>query len=101
MAITTVKSTYSLDVDTVHALEKLALHWSVPKSEAMRRAIRQAADQHLADSESRLAAYRALKSSLKLTPDQADAWVEEIKAERRASTEKMMMRRLTPTDETS
>ena len=43
MAITTIKSTYSLDVETVRTLESLARRWSVSKSEALRRAIRSAA----------------------------------------------------------
>ena len=38
MAVTTIKSTYSLDVESVRALEELARHWEVPKSEVLRRA---------------------------------------------------------------
>jgi len=40
MAITTIKSTYSLDVDSVRTLEALAEHWDVSKSEVIRRALR-------------------------------------------------------------
>ena len=36
MATTTVKSTYSLDVESVQALEDLARRWRVSKSEALR-----------------------------------------------------------------
>jgi hypothetical protein len=39
MATTTVKSTYSLDVDTVRELDAVARRWRVSKSEALRRAI--------------------------------------------------------------
>ena len=38
MAVTTIKSTYLLDVESVRALEELARHWEVPKSEVLRRA---------------------------------------------------------------
>ena len=37
MAVTTIKSTYLLDVESVRALEELARHWEVPKSEVLRR----------------------------------------------------------------
>ena len=40
MAITTIKSTYSLDVDSVRTLEALANRWDVSKSEVIRRALR-------------------------------------------------------------
>ena len=40
MAITTIKSTYSLDVDSVRTLEALASRWDVSKSEVIRRALR-------------------------------------------------------------
>src|SRR5437870_291443 len=45
MAITTIKSTYALDVATVRALEGLARRWNVSKSEALRRAVRVASGQ--------------------------------------------------------
>ena len=53
MAITTIKSTYSLDVETVRMLESLARRWNVSKSEVLRRAIRSAArdESHRARSE--------------------------------------------------
>ena len=43
MAVTTIKSTYSLDVGSVRTLEELARRWKVSKSEVLRRAIRIAA----------------------------------------------------------
>ena len=43
MAIMTIKSTYSLDVESVRVLEALAKRWNVSKSEVLRRAIRIAA----------------------------------------------------------
>jgi Ribbon-helix-helix protein, copG family len=43
MATPTIKSTYTLDLDTVRALEDMARRLGVSKSEALRRAIRLAA----------------------------------------------------------
>jgi hypothetical protein len=45
MAVTSIKSTYSLDVETVAALERMARRWNVPKSEALRRAIHRASEE--------------------------------------------------------
>src|SRR3989304_2034880 len=45
MAITTVRSTYALDVETVRVLDRIAHRWGVSKSEALRRAIRGAEAQ--------------------------------------------------------
>ena len=49
MATPTIKSTYSLDVESVRALDDLARRWQVSKSEALRRAIRRA-EQRGADA---------------------------------------------------
>ena len=38
-----VKSTYALDTETLAALEQVAKRWGVTKAEALRRAIRAAA----------------------------------------------------------
>ena len=45
MATPTIKSTYSLDVESVRALDDLARRWQVSKSEALRRAIRSEASR--------------------------------------------------------
>ena len=82
MAITSVRSTYSLDVETMKRIESLARRWDVSKSEVLRRAIRMA-DEQSAVSE-RVEAFRRLQASMSLTPAQADAWVAEIRAERDA-----------------
>jgi predicted nucleic acid-binding protein/transposase-like protein len=42
-----VKITFTIDAETAVSLEKLAKDWDVPKSEAFRRAVRQAREQHL------------------------------------------------------
>lgn len=82
MAIMTVRSTYSLDVETMKLIESLARRWDVSKSEVLRRAVRMAHEQS-ATSE-RLGAFRRLQASMNLTTAQADEWVAEIRAERDA-----------------
>jgi transposase-like protein len=42
-----VKVTFTIDAETAASLEKLAKDWDVPKSEAFRRAVRQAREQRL------------------------------------------------------
>ncbi len=91
MAIPKIKATYSLDAETVGALERVARWWGVSKSEALRRAIRASAASATADAEPeaepnpRLAAFRKLQASLNLDREKADAWIREVRAERRAN----------------
>ncbi len=93
MAITTIRSTYALDVASVRALERLARRWRVSKSEALRRAILGAthlpADRHT----DALAALDELQSGLALDRDRAKAWADEARRERRASAAKAESRR--------
>jgi hypothetical protein len=84
MAITTIKSTYALDVETVRALERMAQRWKVSKSEALRRAIRAAAGEGLGGSTPALEALDRLQRSLDLTPARARAWARKTRAERLA-----------------
>ena len=84
MAVTTIKSTYALDVETVRALERMAQRWKVSKSEALRRAIRAAAGEGLAAPTDGLAALDRLQRSLDLTPARARAWARKTRTERRA-----------------
>jgi hypothetical protein len=85
MAITTVKSTYSLDVETVRTLEALARRWGVSKSEALRRAIRSVAAQTAPSGDQRLAALDSIQKGLKLTGTAASRWQRKVSSERRAS----------------
>lgn len=87
MATTAIKTTYSLDVETVEALARVAREWNVSKSEALRRAIRAAAETS-GDVvvEEKLAAWRKLQKSVALTAAKADAWTREVRDERRASS---------------
>jgi len=84
MATTTVKSTYSLDVDTVRQLEAMARRWKVSKSEALRRAIRAAANLPAPDESGALEALERLQSSLALTEDAARRWEKQVRSERQA-----------------
>jgi hypothetical protein len=67
MAITTVRTTYALDVPTVRALDDLAKHWHVSKSETLRRLILSAAKEQLTSRQGnpRLEAFRALQDRYK------------------------------------
>lgn len=87
MAVPKVKSTYSLDGETVRMLDGLARRWKVPKSEALRRAIRGAA---ASDPSGRgpLWALEEAQRSLRLTSKAAERWLKEIPKERRAASRK-------------
>ncbi|BCS35950.1 hypothetical protein TBR22_A51850 [Luteitalea sp. TBR-22] len=82
MAITSVRTTYSLDEDTIGRIEQLARRWNVSKSEVLRRAVRMADEQSAASD--RLAALKELQASMQMTPEKEAAWVAEIRAERDA-----------------
>ena len=47
MAKSMAKVTFTIDAETATSLEQLARDWNVPKSEAFRRAVRQAREQRL------------------------------------------------------
>jgi hypothetical protein len=85
MAVTTVKTTYALDVSTVATLDEIARRWGVSKSEALRRAIRAAAQSGPHPEGDPLKALQALQGSLRLSPARARAWIGRIRNERRAS----------------
>ena len=67
MASTTIKSTYSLDVETVRSLERMARRWKVSKSEALRRAIRTVAEQSPPPEGDATAALDALQRAVDLS----------------------------------
>lgn len=62
MATPKVKSTYSLGIDAVAALDRLATEWGTTRTEALRRAISRAADAEMpaTDALDRLQAAAAL-----------------------------------------
>lgn len=86
MVTPTIRSTYVMDVATMQALERIARRWKVSKSEALRRAIRSAAEQQPAESGDALQALDQLQRSLKLTPARARAWARTVRGERRAAS---------------
>ena len=86
MAILTVKSTYSLDVETVQQLEGLAKHWNTSKSAALRRAIRTAAGRALPLNTEGLDALDRLQRLLSLDRQTAADWENGVKRERHAAS---------------
>jgi hypothetical protein len=85
MAKMTVRSTFALDPETVHALDRLARRWQVSKSEAVRRMVSVASAVEEVDASSdALAALDELQRLLGLDRKIADAWVRRIRAERAA-----------------
>jgi hypothetical protein len=93
MAIPTVKSTYSLDLETVRTLEELARRWGVSKSEALRRAIRAAAGEGQGEQSAALKALDKLQQSLSLSSSKARAWANQARVERRAASARREPRR--------
>jgi len=88
MATMTIKSTYSLDVETVRTLERLAKQWGVSKSEALRRSIRHAAEAHPVGDEA-VGALDELQASLELSGADVRRWGKSARASRRASSRKL------------
>lgn len=84
MALPTVKTTYTIDLETKSALDRLASRWDVSKSEALRRAIRQAAGASRVTD--RLAALDALQRTARVTRHQAAKWAEAVRDERQATS---------------
>jgi hypothetical protein len=86
MATATVKTTYSLDIETVETLGRMARRWKVSRSEALRRAIRAVAERERELGRDPLEVLDALQRSLALTPDRARDWAGDVLVERKAST---------------
>lgn len=89
MAITTIKSTYSLDVESVRRLETLAQRWNVSKSEVLRRAIRIAAIDGIPGDDAPLNALDRLQASLRAHKVNLAQWERDLKAERRATAHRL------------
>ena len=83
MAIMTVRSTFALDPETVRRLDEVARQWGVSKSEALRRAIRSAAGSG-APERQKIESLTKLQDSLGLTRKSADAWIDNVRRERKA-----------------
>lgn len=81
----TIRGTYALDVDTVRRLEDLAREWGVSKSEALRRAIRAAAEAGRQPA-TKLALLDRLQQTAGLSERQVEEWVGAVGTERRRSS---------------
>ena len=82
MATPTIKSTYTLDVASVRALESLAERWRVSKSEVLRRAIRIAAASAYPEKTKALEALDRLQSAVQDRRVALSDWEQEVQAER-------------------
>ena len=91
MAIPKIKATYSLDVETIRALERTSRRWRVSKSEVLRRAIH-AVDKggYPAFEDDALVALNELQQSLGLSDDAASRWQESAGNERYAYSERRL-----------
>ena len=92
MAIPTIKSTYSLDVESVRTLETLAKRWRVSKTEVLRRAIRIAATEGTSENDSALGVLDRLQTSVRERNIDVSRWERDLKAERRASARRLSSR---------
>jgi hypothetical protein len=88
MAIPKVKATYSLDSETIRALEHMARRWEVSKSEALRRAISIAAAQVEEGDGDTAKVLSRLQRSAGVSQNSARNWVRRTRAARRKSSEK-------------
>ena len=79
-----VKSTYSLDVETVRKLDALAAQWRVAKSEVLRRAIDLATREQAANVSDPLQALEELQRRVKarFSKRQIENWAAEARRER-------------------
>ena len=83
MAITSIKSTYSLDVDSVRTLKTLAERWNVSKSEVIRRSLRIAVmtGDH-AEDEVALDALTRLQDTVRTRGVDLSEWGRDLQTER-------------------
>lgn len=93
MATTTIRSTYSLDLDTFQRLEHLAAVWNTSKSGALRQAIRVASEQTQESGHAKLGALKQLQRRLALDADGVATWCQGVADERR-HTSAYRLRRL-------
>lgn len=81
-----IKATYSLDLETVRDLERMAKRLKISKSAALRRAIRLAAGLEPRAGEDQLSALEELQQSLDIAPEDLREWEEENRKLRRSSS---------------
>lgn len=86
MTYTLTRTSMALDQLTLTALERLSTKWGVPKAEVMRRAVRRIKEEedHKDQCPSPLEALDWLQNGGGLTVQEAEAFREEVQAERQA-----------------
>lgn len=84
MARPKIKATYSLDEETVRDLETMARRLKISKSEALRRAIRLAAEREIPTGSEQLAALDELQHSPDRSADDLARWAEDARELRNA-----------------
>ncbi len=77
------KSTYSLDAPTLATLNRLARRWQVSKTEVLRRALRQAAENEAIPPAERIAALHEVQRWAAEKRVDLKAWQRTIKDGRR------------------
>ena len=82
MAVPKVKSTYSLDLETISDLEMLAARWEISKSEVLRRVIHAAANGMRDGTPDPSDILDRLQQEVNLTKKQASAWENRVNRER-------------------
>ena len=88
MAVTSIKSTYSLDVESVRMLEALARNWKVSKSEVLRRALRIAVREG-GPGKAATSSLDQLQTSLRERKVNLTRWAADVKQERRAASKRV------------
>lgn len=92
MDTTVIRRTYALDEETVRTIAELAREWKVSESEAVRRSV-QTAYASVDAPDTRLSALDDLQASMRLSAARAQAWVRDVRHERRKSAERPIARR--------
>lgn len=85
MAISKIKTTYALDAETVGLLDRMAQRWGTSKSDALRRAIRAAAETVGEAAGGNLGALDRLQRAAAISVTETHAWGRRVRAERRAA----------------
>lgn len=80
-----IKVTYSLDVDSVRALEELARQWGVSKSQALRRAIRREWRRQPKRVDKALRALDELQASVRSKRIDIARWEQDVRLERQST----------------
>ena len=89
MAIPKIKVTYSLDVDSVRALEELARQWGVSKTEALRRAIRRELRRQPKRVDEALHALDKLQASVRSKRIDLATWEQDVRLERQSAGKRL------------